>query len=63
MASPDGSRGGFAAWQVPTGRGSVRESVSEVPAGRAGDLQRGKSRRVECGGEDENNRIKEYMNN
>ena len=24
--------------------------LSEVPAGRAGDLQRGKSRRVECGG-------------
>jgi hypothetical protein len=33
--SPDGSSGAFAAWQVP--------------AGRAGHLQRGKSRRVERG--------------
>jgi len=49
--SPGGSRGGFAAWQVPTGRGRLRLRLrlrlSEVPAGRAGDLQHGESRRVE----------------
>jgi hypothetical protein len=47
--SSGGSRAGFAAQQVPSDRAVRRLRLGEVPMGRAGAMQRGKSRRTERG--------------